>query len=216
MKKYNTIIFDLDGTLLNTLEDLLGSVNFALKKAGMNLRTLEEIRGFVGNGVRRLVELAVGEQQGRLEEVFQDFKEHYALHCNDKTGPYPGILELLAKLKEKGFQMAIVSNKYYDVVQELNQLYFQEFIPVAIGEKEGINKKPAPDTVEEALRQLGSSRENCVYVGDSEVDIQTAQNAGMDCIVVTWGFRTREEQERAGGRVFVDKPMEILELLGEG
>ena len=112
--------------------------------------------------------------------------------------------------------MAIVSNKYYDAVQELNQLYFQEFIPVAIGEKEGINKKPAPDTVEEALRQLGSSRENCVYVGDSEVDIQTAQNAGMDCIVVTWGFRTREEQERAGGRVFVDKPMEILELLGEG
>ncbi|MBR6770169.1 MAG: HAD family hydrolase [Lachnospiraceae bacterium] len=216
MKKYNTIIFDLDGTLLNTLEDLLGSVNFALKKAGMDLRTLEEIRGFVGNGVRRLVELAVGEQQGRLEEVFQDFKEHYALHCNDKTGPYPGILELLAKLKEKGFQMAIVSNKYYDAVQELNQLYFQEFIPVAIGEKEGINKKPAPDTVEEALRQLGSSRENCVYVGDSEVDIQTAQNAGMDCIVVTWGFRTREEQERAGGRVFVDKPMEILELLGEG
>lgn len=215
MRRYDTVIFDLDGTLLNTLEDLCGSVNFALEGAGMPGRTLEEIRGFVGNGVRRLMELAADGMDQGFEEVFQTFREHYALHCNDRTRPYPHIPELLSELKRRGYRMAIVSNKYYDAVQELNQLYFGEFIPVAIGEKEGICRKPAPDTLEEALRRLGSSRERSVYVGDSEVDIETARNAGMDCIAVTWGFRNREEQKRAGGRVFADHPMDILTLIGE-
>lgn len=215
MKKYDTVIFDLDGTLLNTLEDLKDSVNYALGRADMPLRSMEEIRGFVGNGVRRLLELAVpeGEENPRFEEVFGDFRSYYGQHCNDKTAPYPHMMELLKALKEKGYKMAIVSNKYYDGVQELKRLYFMDYISVAIGEKEGIRKKPAPDTVLAALEELGSSRETSVYVGDSEVDIATAANTGMDCIAVAWGFRTRAEQERAGGRVFADDPMDILNLV---
>lgn len=214
-KKLDTVIFDLDGTLLNTLEDLKDSVNFALGKAGMPLRSMEEIRRFVGNGVMRLMELSVpgGKENPEFEKVFAAFKEYYSLHCNDKTGLYGHVEELLAELKARGYKMAIVSNKYYDAVQELKEQYFAEYIQVAIGEKEGINRKPAPDTVIEALRMLESTREAAVYVGDSEVDIATAKNALMDCISVTWGFRTKEEQQRAGGKVFVDDPLEILDLL---
>lgn len=215
MKKYDTVIFDLDGTLLNTLEDLKDSVNYALEHTGMSGRSLEEIRRSVGNGIRRLLELVVpeGVENPRFEEVFDTFRSHYGQHCNDKTAPYPRIMELLEALQEKGYRMAIVSNKYYDGVQELNRIYFSDYISVAIGEKEGIRKKPAPDTVLAALKELGSSRESAVYVGDSEVDIATAANVGMDCIAVAWGFRTREEQEKAGGRVFADDPMDILRLI---
>lgn len=215
MEAYDTVIFDLDGTLLNTLEDLADSVNYALAQAGMPFRSTEEVRRFVGNGVRRLMELSIpqGENNPRFEEIFSVFREHYFVHCNDRTGPYPHIMEMLEQLKERGYKLAIVSNKYYDAVQELRKLYFADYISVAIGEKEGIRKKPAPDTVQEALHALESDKSSAVYVGDSEVDIATAANAGMDCIVVTWGFRTREEQKRAGGKVFADDPMDILDLL---
>lgn len=217
MGKYDTVIFDLDGTLLNTLEDLKDSVNYALREAGMPERSLEEIRCFVGNGVRRLMELSVpgGLDNPEFEKVFQVFKEHYSLHCNDKTGLYPHIEELFKELQERGMKLAIVSNKFHDAVQDLKKQYFAEYISVAIGEKEGIRRKPAPDTVLAALKELGSSRKNAVYVGDSEVDIATAGNVGMDCIAVTWGFRTKEEQKRAGGGVyaFADDPLEILELI---
>lgn len=214
-KKYTTVIFDLDGTLLNTLEDLHDSVNFALEEADMPLRTLEEIRRFVGNGVMRLMELAIpeGRDNPRFEEVFEAFKKHYSLHCNDKTGLYPHVKELLQGLKERGYRMAIVSNKYYDAVQDLKDQYFAEYIRTAIGERENLARKPAPDTVIEALRLLGSMKEESVYVGDSEVDIATARNVGMDCIAVTWGFRTKKEQEEAGGKVFADDPLEILDLV---
>lgn len=214
-KEWDTVIFDLDGTLLNTLEDLKDSVNFALGEAGMPLRSMEEIRGFVGNGVMRLMELSVpeGKKNPEFEKVFGAFKEYYSLHCNEKTGLYDHVEELLRELKSRGYKMAIVSNKYYDAVQELREQYFSEYIQVAIGEKVGINRKPAPDTVIEALKMLESTRETAVYVGDSEVDIATAKNALMDCISVTWGFRTKEEQQRAGGKVFVDDPLEILDLL---
>lgn len=215
VKKYQAVIFDLDGTLLNTLEDLKDSVNYGLRKYGMPERTLEEIRHFVGNGVQRLVELAVpadasGEDHDR---VFAAFKEHYSVHCNDKTGLYPGIRELLAELKGQGFQMAIVSNKLQEGVDALSRQYFQEYISVAIGEKPGIRKKPAPDTVLEALKRLHVPKELAVYIGDSEVDIATAANSDMECIAVSWGFRTRKEQEDAGGKVFADKPEDILKLL---
>lgn len=215
MKKYKAVIFDLDGTLLDTLEDLKDSVNYALGNAGMPLRSLEEVRTFVGNGVRRLMELAVpfGEENPEFAKVFEEFKKHYALHCNDKTAPYPHIMELLSELKARGYQMAVVSNKFYGAVQELRKLYFEGYIETAIGEKEGIRRKPAKDTVVAALRELGIDKEDAVYVGDSEVDIATAENAGMDCIVVAWGFRTREEQEKAGGKVFADDPLDILELV---
>lgn len=214
-KKYEAVIFDLDGTLLNTLEDLRNSVNYSLRLYGMAERSMEEIRHFVGNGVQRLMELSVEEgcPQETFEQVFSVFKEHYAVHCNDKTGLYPGIEALLSELKRKGFSMAIVSNKYYEGVQILKEQYFKEYLSVAIGEKEGIRKKPAPDTVLEALKILDIPKEKAVYVGDSEVDIATAKNTGMDCITVAWGFRTRAEQEKAGAEVFVQKPEEILELL---
>lgn len=214
-KEWDTVIFDLDGTLLNTLEDLKDSVNFALGEAGMPLRSMEEIRRFVGNGVMRLMELSVpeGKENPEFDKVFEAFKKYYSLHCNDKTGLYDHVEELLRELKSRGYKMAIVSNKYYDAVQELKEQYFAEYIQVAIGEKAGINRKPAPDTVIEALKMLESTRESAVYVGDSEVDIATAKNALMDCISVTWGFRTKEEQQKAGGKVFVDDPLEILDLL---
>ena len=214
-KKYKAVIFDLDGTLLNTLEDLKDSVNYALKRYDMPKRSLEDIRHFVGNGVEKLVERAVpeGTEKEAGEKVFAAFKEYYTLHCNDKTGPYPGISSLLADLKERGFQMAVVSNKLQEGVDALNEQYFKKFFSVAIGAREGIRKKPAPDTVLEALRILNISGQEAVYVGDSEVDIATAANARMDCITVAWGFRTRKEQEDAGATVFVEKPEDIISLL---
>lgn len=214
-KKYQAVVFDLDGTLLNTLEDLQDSVNYGLRKYGMEERTLEQIRRSVGNGVQRLLELSVpeGTTQEMFEKVFAAFKEYYAIHCNDKTDLYPGIRKLLAELKEKGFQMAIVSNKLQEGVDVLYEQYFKDYITVAIGAGDGIRKKPAPDTVMEVLRVMELSKEQAVYVGDSEVDIATAVNSGMDCITVAWGFRTRQEQLAAGGKVFADTPEEIVGLL---
>lgn len=216
-KKYDGVIFDLDGTLLNTLEDLKNSVNYALTTCNMPQRSYEEIRHFVGNGVKRLMELSVPEgfANPEFDHAFALFKEHYGEHCNDLTDLYPGIRELLEALKQEGFQMAIVSNKYYEGVEALKEQYFKDYLDVAIGEREGIRKKPAPDTVFVALKELNLPKERAVYVGDSEVDIETAANAGMDCITVSWGFRTRAEQEAAGAKVFVKEPMEIIELLYE-
>ncbi len=214
-KKYEAVIFDLDGTLLNTLDDLKDSVNYALRTYDMPERSLEEIRHFVGNGVEKLVERAVpaGTREIVRKKIFDAFKKHYALHCNDKTGLYPGIAHLLADLKKQGFQMAIVSNKLQEGVDALYEQYFKEYLSVAIGAREGIGKKPAPDTVVEALGILDIPKEKAVYVGDSEVDIATAGNAGMNCITVAWGFRTRQEQEDAGAYVFVEKPEDIIPLL---
>ena len=214
-KKYKAVIFDLDGTLLNTLEDLRDSVNYGLQRCGMPERSLEEIRHFVGNGVEKLVERSVpaGTQAVDREKVFAAFKEHYALHCNDKTGLYPGIAELLKELKERGFLMAIVSNKLQEGVDALHKQYFAPYLSVAIGARDGIRKKPAPDTVTEALRLLNISAKEAIYAGDSEVDIATAKNAQMKCITVAWGFRTRQEQEAAGAEIFVEKPEEIIPLL---
>lgn len=214
-KRYDTVIFDLDGTLLNTLEDLQSSVNYALAAYQMPQRSLEEIRRFVGNGVQRLIELAVPQKTSKemLEDVFALFKEHYAIHCNDKTNLYPGIPELLVRLKAEGFRTAIVSNKLQEGVDTLYKQYFEECVEVAIGAREGIRKKPAPDSVFEAMKLLDAHKNRTVYIGDSEVDIATAHNAGVPCIAVTWGFRTRKEQEEAGGDVFAETPEDILELI---
>lgn len=214
-QKYDAVIFDLDGTLLNTLDDLMDSVNYSLKKYEMPERSYEEIRHFVGNGVQKLVERAVpeGTENDVVEKVFAAFKEHYILHCNDKTDVYPGIIQLLAELKKRDIKMAIVSNKLQSGVQSLYELYFKDYVQAAIGAKDEIRKKPAPDTVLEALRQLNIQKDRAVYVGDSEVDIATAANVGMDCITVTWGFRNKRELEEAKAAVFVDYPEEILKLL---
>lgn len=211
MRTYDTVIFDLDGTLLNTLEDLTDAVNAALAAGGYPVRTIEEVRRFVGNGIGKLIQRAVpeGTSEEDFERVFASFKEYYAVHCNDKTRPYPGIPELLTRLKEAGYRLAIVSNKADFAVKELRDIYFADTIRVAIGEREGIRRKPAPDTVEQALWELGSDREHSVYVGDSDVDIETAGNAGIPCISVTWGFREEAFLRTCGGQNFAADADEV-------
>lgn len=209
------VIFDLDGTLLNTLMDLHLSVNAALQANGLPLRTVEETRASVGNGVGNLMRRSVpgGEEHPLFEACMRDFRAHYAAHLNDHTEPYEGIEELLAALAKEGRPMAIVSNKPDSAVKELNRARFGAWIPVAIGESEGVRRKPAPDTVYEAMRALGVGKEECVYVGDSEVDIETARNCGLPCICVSWGFRGRETLVRLGAERIVDTAKELLAAL---
>ena len=214
MKK-TTVIFDLDGTLLDTLQDLADAVNYALRKEGMPERTIDEVRQFVGNGVRLLMIRAVpgGESNPLFEETFAQVKEYYGEHCNDNTKPYEGMIELLETLKSKGYSVAIVSNKIDFAVKELSALYFKGIVPVAIGEKEGVRRKPAPDTVREALKELGRIAEESVYVGDSDVDIETAKNAGMPCVSVLWGFRDREFLEEHGAKRYARTAEDVLKLV---
>ena len=210
---YNTFIFDLDGTLLNTLDDLAASVNYALRTHGMPERTLDEVRSFVGNGVRLLMERAIpeGSANPRFEETFATFRAYYMEHSLDTTRPYDGIPEMIHALKQRGCRLAVVSNKFYAATQELIRHFFPE-ITVAIGEHEaeGIRKKPAPDTVFEALRQLGVGKEKAVYVGDSDVDLQTARNSGLPCISVLWGFRDHDFLLAHGATTFISHPEELL------
>ena len=210
---YNTFIFDLDGTLLNTLDDLAASVNYALRTHGMPERTLDEVRSFVGNGVRLLMERAIpeGSANPRFEETFATFRQYYMEHSLDQTRPYEGIPEMIHALKQRGCRLAVVSNKFFAATQELIRHFFPE-IAVAIGEHEaeGIRKKPAPDTVFEALRQLGVGKEKAVYVGDSDVDLQTARNSGLPCISVLWGFRDRDFLLAHGATTFISHPEDLL------
>lgn len=214
--KYNTVIFDMDGTLLNTLEDLGDSVNYALRQFGMPEITYAQAASYIGNGVARLVALSMegGTENPRYDEVFAVFVEHYSEHCRDKTRPYDGMLDLLAKLREKGYKTAVVSNKFDEAVKELAEYHFAGLLPVAIGETKEIRRKPAPDTVIQALKELNSTVEESVYIGDSEVDIMTAKNSNMDCISVTWGFRSREELIESGATVLIDTMDELMALLG--
>ena len=212
MKEYQTYIFDLDGTLLNTLRDLASSTNYALRTHGMPERTVEEVRMFVGNGVKKLMERAIpdGLENPLFEETFSTFRSHYLHHNLDTTAPYPGIAQLLQQLHHKGKRIAIVSNKFYAATQELARHFFPDTVEVAIGEREGIRKKPAPDTVLEAMRQMGVSVEGAVYIGDSDVDILTARNSGLPCISVLWGFRDRDFLLQHGATCLVNNPEEIL------
>ena len=214
MGKIDTIIFDLDGTLLDTLEDLTSSVNYALQKCGMPLHTIEEIKNFVGNGVRVLMVKSVpcGEQNPRFEEAFSIFKEHYAIHCNDKTKAYDGVTGLLEELKSKGYALAIVSNKIDSAVQELKEKYFSA-VTVAIGDREGIKRKPEPDSVLLALKELGKTRSSAIYVGDSEVDLKTAENSQLACISVLWGFRDKEFLLQHNAKLFAEKPYDIINIV---
>ena len=213
----DTIIFDLDGTLLNTLEDLTFSVNHALLHCGFSPRTQEEVKARVGNGVSKLIERCIpdGKDNPLFEETFNIFKEHYEIHCKDMTKPYDGILPLLDELCAKGYKIGIVSNKFDSGVKELSKLYFGDRILSSVGESEKIRKKPAPDTAYQALEELSSLKENSVYVGDSDVDLATAANVPMKCISVTWGFRTKEELLAAGAdpALMITSPKELLPLL---
>ena len=213
MHKYKTYIFDLDGTLLSTLADLAASTNYALRTHHMPERSLDKVRRFVGNGVKKLMERAIpdGLNNPLFEETFATFRQHYMQHNLDTTKPYDGVMEMREELRKRGKKVAVVSNKFYAATQELCRHFFGDLVPVAIGEREDIRKKPAPDTVLEAMRQLGATAEGAVYIGDSDVDIDTARNSGMPCISVLWGFRDKEFLLEHGATTLVSTPEEILE-----
>ncbi|GAU80028.1 HAD family hydrolase [Fusibacter sp. 3D3] len=191
MKAYKGVIFDLDGTLLNTLEDLADAVNHTMKAHHLEEKTNEEVREFVGNGVKRLLELCVpmGVDHPKFESILETFVTYYEANSNHKTKPYAHITDLLEALTHKNFQLAIVSNKIDNAVKGLNALYFSNWINIAIGETKEIKRKPAPDMVHACLEKMKLAPSDVVYIGDSEVDILTAGNAGIDCISVNWGFR---------------------------
>lgn len=214
---YELVIFDLDGTILDTLEDLADSANHALRMHYFPERTIEEIRSFVGNGIGKLIERAVpdGTDFVVVEKVLADFKVHYAQHCADKTRPYHGIPELIEKLKNQGYMTAVVSNKADFAVRQLCEDYFSGLFDFVVGEREGIRRKPAPDSVLEVLERLHVEKKNALYIGDSEVDIQTADYAGVDQISVEWGFREREYLLSKGAKKIVGSPEEILSILDE-
>lgn len=212
--KTELIIFDLDGTILNTLEDLADSTNYALAASQLPERTVEEVRSFVGNGIRKLIERAVPEgcKDTIVDKVFADFGEHYKEHCADKTRPYDGILELLSELQKK-YHLAVVSNKADFAVQELCERYFPGKFEYVVGERKGIRRKPYPDSVLEVLDKLQINKGNAVYVGDSEVDIETAKNAEIKMICVEWGFRDRAFLMKQGAENFAALPIEICRFL---
>ena len=209
------LFFDLDGTLLDTLEDLFLAVNEMLESYGLPSRTLDEVRAFVGNGAARLVKLALPglATDPSVEEAVARFKQIYNRICQDHTSPYPGVMEALAQLHDTGYPMAVVSNKPDGAVKELCGVHFGGFVSVCRGDLEGVPRKPAADMPLAAARELGAAAENCIYIGDSEVDILTAKNAGMVCLSVTWGFRKEAELIAAGGEYFVDDPLELPERI---
>ena len=213
--KYQLAIFDLDGTLLDTLEDLADSANYIMGQFGHPARTIAEVRSFVGNGIRKLIERSAPEETPaeEIDRMFEQFKEYYGAHCADKTKPYDGILEVLAALQKQGVKLAVVSNKADYAVKALCEQYFPGCFDEAVGERVGIARKPAPDTVNEVLKNLQMDKSQAVYIGDSEVDVQTAQNAEMDCIAVDWGFRDTEVLKRAGADIIVSTPENLFKYL---
>lgn len=211
----NTVIFDLDGTLLNTLDDLTDAVNFAMAENGFPTHSTEKTKSFVGNGIKKLIERSVpnGCSEEMLQKCFQDFCTFYEKHKTDKTKPYSGIIELLSKLKKTGFKTAVVTNKADFAAQALCKDIFGDLITVTVGANENIRHKPYPDSTVKALQSLGSKPQEAYFVGDSDVDVQTAQNAGIDFIGVLWGFRERCVLESAGASIFAENTQELCKLL---
>lgn len=212
---YQTAVFDLDGTLLDTLEDLYLATNTALERHSLPRRSCDEVRLFVGNGVEMLIRRAVpaGTDEETVLAVLADFTTTYAAICEDHTRPYDGILDMLAALRERGIRVAVVSNKFDAATKKLCKKYFGDLVEVAIGERAGVRKKPAPDTVNEALRELGVTLEGAVYIGDSDVDIRTARNCGMPCISVTWGLRDEGFLMENGASILIHTPTKLTKLL---
>lgn len=209
------IIFDLDGTLLNTIKDLRIALNHALKMHGFSEKSEAETLALLGNGIEALVAGAIenGRENPKFLETFCSFKAYYSAHLNDYTVPYPGILELWGELKRRGIKVGIVSNKFDEGVKALCAKFFDGLADYAQGGSETVKKKPAPDAVFALIKMAGAEGERHIYVGDSEVDIETAKNAGIQCISVSWGFRPREFLEQNSADIIIDKPAELLQLL---
>lgn len=213
--KYNAVIFDLDGTLIDSLEDLADSVNEMLKKYGFPHRTLEEVRTFVGNGARNLIAKSVpaGTSSEQIDKCLATYLTLYASNMNNKTRPYPGIPEILEKLKDTGVKIAVCSNKGDDNVKDLCEEYFPGLVDIAAGEVPGIMRKPAPDSVLKVIKDLGLSKQDAVYIGDSEVDVRTAKNADMPFIGVSLGFRDSKILYAEGASIVADTADELLQYL---
>ncbi len=209
------VIFDMDGTILDTLEDLRSSVNYALKIHGFPERSTEEVRQFLGNGMVKLIERAVpeGTDEDKVQSVLNAHKEYYPLHCTEKTKSYPGIPELLSDLKSAGIKTAVVSNKTDKNVKTLVNDYFKGLFTVSVGAREGVPRKPAPEMMDIALSELGVSKEEALYIGDSDVDVETARNSGLKMITVLWGFRDKDQLVNAGADLFVSDHTELKSLL---
>lgn len=214
--KTKAVIFDLDGTLLDTLQDLYLSVNHSLAQFGLPKRNIQEVRQFLGNGIRRLIELSVPEDCDAqcTEAVLAEFRAYYLVHSLDNTRPYAGVEKMLDACRTLGLQTAIVSNKLNPAVQDLRQRFFPGNVDTAIGEIKGTRRKPAPDMVLKVMDELGVTSEEAVYVGDSEVDLQTAKNSSLPCIAVSWGFRGREFLEQQGATTIIDNPDDLIQYLG--
>ncbi|MCR5742375.1 MAG: HAD family hydrolase [Lachnospiraceae bacterium] len=210
--KYRLAIFDMDGTILDTLEDLADATNYTLKACGYPARTLEEIRWFVGNGIRKLIERALpeGAPDAEIDRLFGVFIPYYQEHCAVKTGPYAGINELIKTLRSRGIATAVVSNKAEAAVGELCETYFDGLFDAYAGDRPDMRRKPAPDSVNLILHKLGFDRADAVYIGDSDVDLATAKNASLPCIGCAWGFRGREFLENNGATMIADTPSDIL------
>ena len=213
--KYEAVIFDLDGTLIDTLEDLKDSINFALEQHGMPERSLEEVHTFVGNGVKKLVFRSVPENTSEelRESCLKAFKAHYITNSMNKTRPYNGICGLVEKLKKNGVKLAVVTNKTQDAADAIMNEFFKDDFEIIIGQIDGVAQKPQPDGVWYAIEKLGASKQNSVYIGDSEVDCLTAKNSGIPIIGVTWGFRGRKVLEENNADYIVDSPEEILNII---
>ena len=214
---YKAVLFDMDGTLLDTLEDLCDSTNHALAQMGYPLRGIEEIRRFIGNGAEKQIRRAVpeGTSEGKIMETLAAFRAYYQDHCQIKTKVYDGLLAVLSELKEKGVKMAVVSNKPDAAVKKLSREYFGDRLDYAIGPSDGVRCKPYPDMAEEVLKALGVEKKDAVFVGDSEVDVQTGLNAGLDVIAVSWGFRSRKVVIEAGAKMIADDASELEKLILE-
>ncbi|MCQ2958881.1 MAG: HAD-IA family hydrolase [Bacteroidales bacterium] len=224
MGKYSTVIFDLDGTLVDSLQDLAESVNYVLRYLELPERSIDEIRQFVGNGIQKLLVRALMVSTKECHKDFNEellehalvlFRTYYHEHCQDNTKPYNGIIELLNKFKENDFKIAIVSNKPHSEVKKISDYLFENLIDLAYGENEleGVRKKPAPDMIQNVFKALSVESKSCIYIGDSEVDIETAKNAGIDCVSVLWGFRNEEFLRGKGGEIFAYSPSELYSIV---
>lgn len=209
------VIFDLDGTLLDTLDDLCNSVNYSLRTNNFPERSLAEVRTFVGNGIRLLIERSVPEGTSKelIDKTFECFKTYYAVHCNDKTKTYPGVMDMLKELKKNGYKIAVLSNKAQYAVTKLCDIYFNNLLDDAVGARENVAKKPSPDALYICAENNNINPYNVIYVGDSDVDVATANNAGVKGIAVTWGFRSRELLIKCGAENLADNTDELLQIL---